>query len=44
MRIINECCNIHNFIRIEQLNDLDPVLESQDSRMLAVIDNNISKE
>ena len=36
VRIINACCVLHNFIRIEQASDA--VLEDQDSRFLAAID------
>ncbi|XP_040361307.1 protein ALP1-like [Rosa chinensis] len=36
VRIINACCVLHNFIRIEQASD--PVLEDQDSRFLVAVD------
>lgn len=42
VRIINACCIIHKFLRIEQLNN--PVLELQDLRLLAIVDNGISNK
>lgn len=40
IRIINACCTLHNFIRIEQLND--SVLEDQDLRYLASVDADVT--
>ncbi|XP_004300431.1 PREDICTED: putative nuclease HARBI1-like [Fragaria vesca subsp. vesca] len=39
VRIINACCVLHNYIQIEQASD--PVLEDQDSRFLADVDQEI---
>ena len=36
VRIINACCVLHNFIRIEQ--ETDPILADQDLRFLAAVD------
>lgn len=41
IRIINACFLLHNFIRIEQLND--PVLEGQDLELLDSVDEEIMR-
>lgn len=42
IRIINACCTLHNFIRIEQLND--SILEDQDLMYLASVDADIANQ
>ena len=39
IRIINACCVLHNFIRVQRL--VDPILEDQDAAFLASIDEEI---
>jgi dephospho-CoA kinase len=39
IRIINACCMLHNFIRVQRL--VDPILEDQDAAFLASIDEEI---